>query len=116
MNDKTYDKLEDTARKFKERQMTNNPAFAEAMNANKIPEDFCKEEAEKMEKENRCELTMGNRRGKVAYIGKVHPLGAGYWIGVILDEPSGDSNGTVKGRKLFECPNKFGIFTRPTEL
>lgn len=42
-------------------------------------------------------------------------LGAGYWVGVKLDEPTGNSNGTVKGKQLFECPDKFGIFVRPNE-
>ena len=35
----------------------------------------------------------GFRRGEVVYVGKVPELGIGYWIGIKLDEPSGDTNG-----------------------
>lgn len=34
---------------------------------------------------------------------------------MLLDEPTGDSDGSVKGKKFFECPNKFGVFVRPNE-
>jgi len=64
----------------------------------------------------RCQLNVGNRRGEVKFIGKVAPLGAGFWIGVQLDEPTGDSNGTVKGKQHFECPDKFGTFVRPADM
>ena len=33
-----------------------------------------------------------------------------------LDEPTGDTNGTVKGKTFFECADKFGAFVRPNEL
>ena len=66
----------------------------------------------------RCETVMGSRRGEVKYVGEVKELAPGYWIGVQLDEPTGDSNGTVKGKKYFEVPGgstKFGIFIRPKD-
>ena len=50
------------------------------------------------------------------YVGKCQGLGAGYWVGVQLDEPTGDTNGTVKGKQFFECPDKFGAFVRPNEV
>jgi len=64
----------------------------------------------------RCCLNIGQRRGEVKYVGKVKELGPGYWIGVQLDEPSGDSNGSVKGKVYFEANNKFGVFARPADL
>jgi dynactin complex subunit len=43
-------------------------------------------------------------------------MGAGYWVGVLLDDPEGDSNGKVGGKVIFECPGpKFGIFVRPCD-
>ena len=62
----------------------------------------------------RCEL-VGARRGEVKYVGKVKGQ-RGYWIGVKLDEPTGDSDGKVKDKQYFECPMKFGIFVRPDKL
>lgn len=43
-------------------------------------------------------------------------LGVGYWVGIKLDEPYGDSDGIVKGVKYFEAANKYGIFVRPNQL
>ena len=93
ISEKAYNERDDTYRKFAE----NNPHIMAAKKANQIPEDFCKEEADKMEKDQRIETTIGNNRGKIAYIGKVTKLGAGYWVGIILDEPYGNSNGVVNG-------------------
>ena len=62
-----------------------------------IYEDFMKDEAEAMEVGQRCQLNVGDRRGETKFIGKVAGKGAGYWIGVLLDEPNGDSNGTEGG-------------------
>ena len=50
------------------------------------------------------------------YTGKVVGYERGYWVGVKLDEPTGDMDGTVKGKKIFECPNGFGKIVRPLEL
>lgn len=39
--------------------------------------------------------------GHIAYIG--HPaFASGKWIGVILDEPKGKNNGTIKGQAYFK--------------
>jgi len=43
--------------------------------------------------ESRCLLGDGLRRGLVKYVGKIPDLGQGFWVGVLLDEPMGDSNG-----------------------
>ncbi len=84
---------------------------------NKIPEDFQKEEAEQVTVGQRCELYIGQRRGEVKFVGKVPELAPGYWVGVLLDEPTGDSDGSVKGKKYFEVPGgtKFGVFIRPKD-
>lgn len=38
-------------------------------------------------------------------------------MGIKLDEPTGDCNGSIKGFKpLFECANKFGLFVRPSQV
>ncbi|KAH7393061.1 CAP Gly-rich domain-containing protein [Pyrenochaeta sp. MPI-SDFR-AT-0127] len=54
------------------------------------------------------------RRGTVSYIGLVPEIpGIGSWVGVTLDEPTGKNDGTVKGKRYFECGNNYGVFVRP---
>ena len=60
---------------------------------------------------------MGSKRGEVKYVGKVQGLERGYWVGVRLDEPTGDDqNGKVNDKVYFECEPNFGMFVRPKDL
>ncbi len=43
-------------------------------------------------------------------------LGQGYYVGVKLDEPFGDSNGKVNGVKYFDVADKYATFVRPNAL
>ena len=61
----------------------------------------------------RCSVYPGDRRGEVAYVGPVGGLGT--WVGVRLDEPLGDSDGTfVDNERYFQAEDKYGCFTRHT--
>jgi tubulin-folding cofactor B len=54
------------------------------------------------------------RRGTVSYTGLVPEIpGIGAWVGVTLDEPTGKNDGSVKGKRYFECGNNCGVFVRP---
>jgi len=54
------------------------------------------------------------RRGTISYIGLVPEIpGIGVWIGVTLDEPTGKNDGSVKGKRYFECASNYGVFVRP---
>jgi tubulin-folding cofactor B len=54
------------------------------------------------------------RRGTISYIGPVPEIpGLGAWIGITLDEPTGKNDGSVKGKKYFECGKNQGTFVRP---
>jgi tubulin-specific chaperone B len=57
-------------------------------------------------------LTLGERfRGTVKYMGKIDSK-EGEWIGLRLDEPYGANDGTVAGRRYFECEDKHGLFVK----
>ena len=113
MADAEYDKKEDTYRNFKKRMLKENPNWKEF--AGQVDIDFGKEEADAIEIGSRCEV-IGGARGEVMFTGKVVGLERGYWVGVKLDEPIGDNDGKVRGKKIFECPVGFGKFVRPQEL
>ncbi|CAH2987621.1 unnamed protein product [Chilo suppressalis] len=68
-------------------------------------------------------LTLGQRvmvmakdvKGSVAYVGKP-TFASGKWIGVILDEPKGKNNGTVRGHAYFRCEENYGVFVRESQI
>ncbi|CAG5075497.1 Similar to DCTN1-p150: Dynactin subunit 1 (Drosophila melanogaster) [Cotesia congregata] len=63
----------------------------------------------------RVEIAGKDCQGTIAYIG--HPsFASGKWIGVILDEPKGKNNGTVKGQSYFKCSENYGMFVRQSQL
>ena len=75
------------------------------------------EEAKKIQVGQRCKI-LGEgleRKGEVKFVGKTE-FQQGYWVGIQLDEPHGKNNGSVQGIKYFECPEKYGIFVRPTSI
>ena len=93
-----------------------NPNFMKPESAGSEYDQFQKEEALAVETGSRCEVLIGGRRGEVKFVGQVKGLGAGFWVGIALDDPEGDSDGSVSGVKVFQCNGpKFGIFVRPTD-
>ena len=115
ISDENYAKRGGNIRDFKKKMMAANPNFMNAAGESSYT-DFMKEEAALISVGQRCQLNVGERRGEVKFVGKCQGLGAGYWVGAQLDEPTGDSNGTVKGKQLFDCQDKFAAFVRPNEL
>lgn len=89
----------------------------------KAEEKLKEEEAEKAAAEackigDRCEVCVPNhpkRRATVMYIGKTE-FKEGWWIGVKYDEPLGKNDGTINGKKYFECLPKYGGFVKPTHV
>ncbi|XP_063233174.1 dynactin subunit 1 isoform X2 [Bacillus rossius redtenbacheri] len=63
----------------------------------------------------RVEVTGKDVQGVVAYVGTTL-FSSGKWIGVILDEPKGKNNGTVKGKTYFQCKDNHGMFVRQAQL
>lgn len=63
----------------------------------------------------RVEVPGKDCQGVIAYVG--YPSFAqGKWIGVILDEPKGKNNGTIKGTSYFKCAENHGMFVRQSQL
>lgn len=54
-------------------------------------------------------------QGVIAFIGETQ-FAVGKWIGIILDEPRGKNNGTVKDVRYFECPENHGLFVRENQV
>jgi hypothetical protein len=57
----------------------------------------------------------GYRPGSVAYFGETE-FGAGDWVGVVLDRPTGNHDGKLFGREYFQCAPNHGIFVRPSRV
>ncbi|ESO93686.1 hypothetical protein LOTGIDRAFT_228498 [Lottia gigantea] len=51
----------------------------------------------------------GIKFGTLQYFGETH-IAPGLWCGVELDEPEGNHDGMVQGRRYFTCEYKHGIF------
>ncbi|GAU93082.1 hypothetical protein RvY_05070 [Ramazzottius varieornatus] len=54
-------------------------------------------------------------QGVIAFIGETQ-FAVGKWIGIILDEPKGKNNGTVKDIRYFECSENHGLFVRENQV
>jgi tubulin-folding cofactor B len=110
LSEEDYNKREDTVRKFK-KKLLSDPNYLSMLDQSKGP--TYEDEAALIDEGSRCLLGDGVRRGEVMYVGLVKEMGYGFWVGVKLDEPLGDNNGTLKGKKYFECDPNYGVFVRP---
>jgi tubulin-folding cofactor B len=102
--------------------------FLMANKLGKYDETKIKKKEEEEEKEtrlaqsivvgSRCEVKIPGqlpRRGAVRHVGPVH-FKPGAWVGIQYDEPSGKNDGSVEGKRYFECKPKYGGFVRPTAV
>ena len=60
----------------------------------------------------RCEISPGARRGVVRFLGPTD-FARGHFVGVELDEPLGNGDGTVNGRAYFATGPKRAAFVKP---
>lgn len=62
-----------------------------------------------------CHLKNGDLNAIVKFIGKTQ-FGSGIWVGVELTTGEGKNDGEIQGVRYFTCPEKKGLFLRPTML
>ncbi|KAL2420118.1 hypothetical protein ABEF95_006819 [Exophiala dermatitidis] len=135
MPESQYEKLEDSVLAWKRKQKLGrfNPNL-------KSPEEQAEERrrhdqaeiaARGIKEGLRCRVSNDDgRRGVVRFVGEIPGLGgikeAGcVWVGVELDEPVGRNDGSVKvgaedgtlpTKRIFQCRDKFGVFSRPEKV
>lgn len=118
MTDEDYDKRKGTMREFIRNKRAQDPNFklipkstpsSAAAAAGPPPGP---ETVQGIEVGARCQVMPGKRRGAVKFVGEVEGLKPGFWVGVQFDEPLGHNDGSVKGKKIFDCPMGYGAFVR----
>ncbi|RWS28868.1 CAP-Gly domain-containing linker protein 1-like isoform X5 [Leptotrombidium deliense] len=59
--------------------------------------------------------TSGRKDGVLRFLGETE-FAAGVWAGVELDEPSGKNDGSVAGKRYFECEMNRGLFAPTSKV
>lgn len=131
MSDEQYDKLDNTVRAIKRKEQLAR-AKAEASRREAGGQELGSEHdllvetvVEDLESVvaripigSRCKVEPGSRRGEIAHVGPVAGTNETVWIGVRLDEPQGNNDGSAKdGTRYFDCPGpKYGCFAKPENV
>lgn len=127
MADEDYDKLENSVRAQKRKERERAAAKAAEERAARIaagedltipeePQESVEEVSARIPLLSRCEVNPGGRRGEIAFVGLVKGA-KGVWVGVRLDEPQGNNNGSKNGNTYFECKGDgYGCFTKPENV
>jgi len=118
LTDEQYSKKSDTVRAYLQRNKLGkyNEEEMEKLRIEKEQEDNAEKElVSKMKIGDRCEAQVpgsGTRRGTVKFLGQT-AFKEGQWVGIQYDEPLGKNDGSVNGKRYFECPDKYGGFVKP---
>ena len=67
--------------------------------------------AEGIRKGQRVSMRKSGAKATVSYIGPVSELeGDGIWLGVTFDDATGEHDGSLSGKRYFECASSHGSF------
>ncbi|XP_054455806.1 tubulin-folding cofactor B [Anoplopoma fimbria] len=119
--DDAYNKRTDSARSFMKKHGVghfNEEEMAKKKAELAAREDEQKAAADTLSAGSRCKVQVPGqptKLGTVMYVGTTD-FKPGHWVGVKYDEPLGKHDGTVAGRKYFECENKYGGFVKPLSV
>ncbi|XP_071571613.1 tubulin-folding cofactor B [Temnothorax nylanderi] len=121
ISEEEYAKKTDTVKAFLEKNKLGK--YNEEDTRRRAEEKKLEEEAEEhlaglCKVGDRCEVSVLNqprRRATILYVGKTE-FKEGWWIGVKYDEPLGKNDGSVGGKRYFECPPKYGGFVKPAHV
>ncbi|MCJ8733542.1 hypothetical protein PDJAM_G00224750 [Pangasius djambal] len=121
ISDDAYDKRADSLRNFKK-----NMKIGRFNEENMAKREEALSQKEEEEKAALALITVGKRcqvqvAGQPTKIGTVMFVGTtdfkpGYWVGVKYDEPFGKNDGSVNGKRYFECEPKYGAFVKPLSV
>jgi len=115
--DPTWSLGKEMKQKQDAQRMKQDPSYVPEPPKEKVTDDeHMADLASGMKVGDRCEVTVGGKRGEVKFVGKIPAIAPGWWIGVQYDEPVGKNDGSVKGNQFFTCPPKYGGFLRPDKL
>ncbi|XP_051512363.1 tubulin-folding cofactor B-like [Myxocyprinus asiaticus] len=121
ISDDAYEKRADTVRNFKK-----NMKLGQFNEENRAKEEEALAKKEEQEKAAAAAIAVGNRC-KVEVVGQPTKIGTvmfvgmtnfkpGHWVGVKYDEPLGKNDGSVNGKRYFECEPKYGAFVKPLSV
>ncbi|XP_053357079.1 tubulin-folding cofactor B [Clarias gariepinus] len=121
ISEDAYEKRADSLRNFKKNMKMGR--FNEENMAKREEELSQKEEEEKaalalITVGKRCQVQVAgqpSKIGTVMFVGTTD-FKPGYWVGVKYDEPLGKNDGSVNGKKYFECEPKYGAFVKPLSV
>jgi len=118
LTEEQYSKRTDTVRAYLQRNRLGkyNEEEMEQLRIEKEKEEAAEKAlVSQMKVGDRCEAQVpgnGTRRGTVRFLGNTS-FKEGLWVGIQYDEPQGKNDGSVNGKRYFECPDKYGGFVKP---
>lgn len=116
LSEEEYNKRAETLRAFKEKMKLQSDDQKQQLAEKKLKEE--EDLIKNISVGNRCEVHVTgkpNRRGTVMYVGQTE-FKPGYWVGIKYDEPFGKNDGSVSGKRYFECTPKYGGFVKPHDV
>lgn len=107
-----YEKRTDSVLAWKKRNLLGR--FDPAREDRSSPDNVIESQDVGITTGQRCRI--GDRRGRVEYVGTVEGIAPGTWIGVNYDEPVGKNDGSFADKRYFSARPRHGGFVRPPRV